>query len=655
MKNPDDGSKPEVAPARSNGERPLQAFTRALLDDLQALERMLESNMLESDVRRIGAEQELFLIDHRMGPAMTSLQVLEKLAHPQVTTELGLFNLEINLTPLSFTGDCLHRLEHEARQLVSKVKRAARGVGSRVLLAGILPTLKQKHLGLDAMTPLPRYHELNRANVEHRGGEFRVQIEGRDSLDTSHDNVMFEACNTSFQLHLQVGASEFAQLYNLAQAVTAPVLAAAANSPVFLQHRLWNETRLALFQQSVDSRSDVQRSRQARPRVVFGDQWVKESILEIYRQDIARFRVFLPESNAPSSLDQLAAGEIPGLAALCRHNGTVYRWNRPCYGITDGVPHLRIEHRVLPAGPTIVDEVANAALFFGLMVALPGEYGDITERLSFDDAKNNFTRAARYGLEARLQWVDGQGHLADQLLLEHLVPLARQGLRAQAVRSNDIDRYLGILEERVRRGQTGSQWAFSSLAGMTEERKREERYLALTASMYENFLAGHPVHEWQLARLPDDHDLARSCRVVEQVMTTDLYTVRPDDLVDLAASLMDWEHIRHVPVEDAHGQLVGLVSHRQLVRLISRGQSPGSEPLAVRDIMALNPLSVHPDTSSLEAIELMRRHRVSCLPVVDSDNKLVGIVTERDFIHVTAKLLHRLLDEVGDDLVEEPG
>ncbi len=626
---------------------PLRAFTKALLDDLEALQILLRSGRFEHGRCRIGAEQELFLVDRRMQPAMASLQVLEKLDTEQVVTELGLFNLEINLSPLDFDGDCLSRMEREAEDLLAEVSRAARTLGIRVLLTGILPTLRKRDLTLDAMTPNPRYRELNRATVEARGGSFRMNIKGLDDLSVTHDNVMFEACNTSFQIHLQVDADQFAPLYNMAQAITAPCIAAATNSPVFLQHRLWHETRLALFQQSVDSRSDFHQARKTPPRVVFGDRWIRESVHEIFRDDIARFRVFIARDTGPSSLELMREGQVPPLKALCMHNGTVYRWNRPCYGLKDGVPHLRIEHRALPAGPTVMDQVSNAAFFYGLMMALPKEYGEIANNLAFDDAKMNVTAAARYGLEAQLRWADGRKHTASDLILNHLLPLAREGLQDKELRNSDIDRYLGTIEERVRSGRTGSQWLLDSLGHMGDRGRPEERYRTVTSAMYERFLEGAPVHRWPLAELEDDWDWLDGYKTVDQMMVTDMFTVRQGDLVDLAANLMDWERIRHVPVEDRDGKLVGLVTNRQLLRLVSRPRSEG--PAAVEEIMVRNPITIQPDTTTVEAIQSMRRNKVSCLPVVDNDGKLMGMVSERDFVHLTAKLLDQMLKHAEKD------
>lgn len=620
----------------------LRAFMRSILDDVHALERMIETGLIESGVRRVGAEQEIFLVDEGFRPKSCVLDLLARLKHPQFTTELAQFNIEANLSPRMLAGRGLFDMETELNGLLQTLRDTAAQVGVKPVLCGILPTLEQSDLGMESMTPIARYRQLNDAMRQMRGGKFKAYIKGLDELSLTHDNVLFEACNTSFQVHFQSGAEEFPRLYNLAQAVTPPVLAAAVNSPVVMRHRLWQETRVALFQQSVDERSETHQRRGRLPRVSFGDRWVNESVLEIFREDIARFRLVLTTELGERSTDVLDRGEIPELKALRLHNGTVYRWNRACYGISEGKAHLRIENRAMPAGPTVRDEIANAAFFFGLMSSLSNQYPDITKVMSFDDCKDNFTAAARQGLKAQFHWVNGRDYTARTLILDQLLPQAREGLQAQKVEASDIELYLGVIEARVTSGQTGSQWLLDSLASM-KKGTQDERYRAVVASTYDQQWSGKPVHEWELARVGGGTDWRSSYRTVGQVMTTDLFTVHPEDVVDLAASVMDWEHIRHVPVEDNEGRLVGLVSHRSLLRLVTRGDD-GAEPVAVREIMKPNPVSVEPETSVLEAIAIMRRNRVSCLPVTN-EGRLVGIVSEHDFLEVAARLFEDKLRE----------
>lgn len=622
----------------------LRAFVKALLEDLRALERMIEGEMFETGIRRVGAEQEMFLVDNVGHPAPVAPEVLAKLQHPQFTTELARFNLEANLTPYVFGDSCLSRMENELQELLAVAREGAAACGANVVLCGILPSLRQSDLGLNNMTPNPRYFALNHAISELRGGKFQTLIKGVDEINVTHDNVMLEACNTSFQLHFQVGPSEFAKLYNVAQLVTAPVLAAATNSPLLLGHRLWRETRIALFQQSVDARSSIHQERGQRTRVSFGDSWVHNSILEIFKEDIARFRVVLATEVPEKALAVLASGHAPLLYALRLHNGTVYRWNRPCYGVMDGIPHLRIENRALPSGPSVVDEVANAAFYFGLMSQLTEEYATIHETMDFDDAKANFLSAARHGLKAQFTWADGRTYTAANLILDELLPKARAGLVRSKIDTGDIDKYLGIIEERVSTTRTGAAWMLSAIAGMGRKGTLDHRQRALVMGLLARQAKGDPVHTWDLATLDETEGWRESYRVVGQFMTTDMFTVRPMDVVDLAIRLMEWHHLRYVPVEDDHGLLVGVVTYRAILRLAGH-VSEAPESIAVSDIMRKNPITATPDTRTVDAIRLMREKKVGCLPIV-RDGKLVGIITETDLVRVASQLLETYLDTV---------
>jgi CBS domain-containing protein len=304
---------------------------------------------------------------------------------------------------------------------------------------------------------------------------------------------------------------------------------------------------------------------------------------------------------------------------------------------------LRIENRALPAGPTVVDEIANAAFFTGLMLALPHEYGDITQRMNFDEAKANFFAAARYDLHAQLTWLDGKTSSAASLIRDHLLPLARQGLSSAGVQTSDIDKYLGIIDERVKTRQTGARWVLQSLQSLETLEPKDLRYREIAARMLQEQKEGKPVHNWEVMSPADHIEWTSSYQTVGQFMSTDLFTVRADDLVDLAASVMDWRHVRHVPVEDDNGQLVGLVTHRALLHLLSRGRRAETEaPLTVRDIMKSDPLTVSSSTPTLEALEIMQSKRVGCLPVVDG-GQLVGILTSYDFLSGSARLFREHL------------
>lgn len=630
-------------------ETKAQVFMKALLEDLRALAFMLEDGRVESGVTRIGAEQEMFLIDRYFRPAPVSLEVLNHANDARLTTEIARFNLEANLTPLEIENNCFTRLEQELTTLIELARTSAATQGADVLLSGILPTLQRSDLTLDNLTPVARYHQLNRGVIGLRGGPLSIHIKGLDELQLTHDNIMMESCNTSFQVHFQSSPREFVNHYNVAQAITAPLLAAAVNSPLLFGRRLWQETRVALFQHSTDERSRTQLARNQPTRVSFGDRWLRDSVVELFHDQITRFRTIMITQPDENPFAVLARGETPLLSALRMHNGTVWRWNRACYGVTAGVPHLRIENRALPSGPTIVDEIANAAFFAGLMLVLPEAYGAIANRMSFDDAKLNFFRAARHGLDAHFQWIDGHNHSAVSLILDELLPLAHEGLASSGVLKGDIDKYLGIIEERAQSRQTGARWIMNSLVSFGDSAAKDSSQRRLATAMLANQKQGQPVHRWPIAEGIDSETWEYGYRTIGQFMSTDLFTVSPDDLIDFAASVMDWRHIRHVPVEDRDGRLVGLVTHRGLLRLLTSGANRELKPITVQEIMVKDPVTVSPATSSLEAMELMRRHRVGCLPVVEGD-QLVGIVTSYDFLEASARLFQQHLKEHTEEI-----
>jgi CBS domain-containing protein len=620
----------------------LRIFVRRLLNDLRALDKMIADGVIESGARRIGAEQELFLVNQNWRVAPVSLEILQRLTDPHFTTEIAQFNLEINLDPILFGGNCLSKMEKRLNALISRARAAARSCGAEVVLTGILPTIRKSDLELSNMTPKPRYFALNSALARLRGGPYEFRVNGTDELIMKHDSWMLEACCTSFQVHFQAGSEEFANLYNVAQVATAPVLAAAANAPLLFGKRLWRETRIPLFEQSIDTRQ-ASNLRERSSRVSFGRRWVKNSVMELFEEDLARFRVLLGAPIDEEPLAMLREGRIPELQALRVYNSTVWRWNRPCYGITDGAPGLRIEARAFPAGPTVVDEVANAAFFFGLMNGLANEHRDITDAIQFDDAKSNFHAAARFGLDAQLTWLGGEVLPTRDLICGRLLPLAREGLLEAGILSADVDRYLGVIDERVKSGRTGSQWMLSSFSGLRKEATKDEALTALTAATVARQIEGKPVHKWTPARATEGSMSKQTHLCVEEFMTTDLFTVHEDEAVDLVANLMDWKRIRHIPVENEQGTLVGLVSCFEVLRQLESGISEGADQsVPVGAIMVRDPLTVPPETPTLDAIMLMRREKVDCLPVV-KDGRLVGILTERDFIDVAARLLEQKL------------
>lgn len=620
-----------------------RAAMQHVLNDLSALDLMLERGMIESGVRRIGAEQELALVRGDFDPAPVGPEVLGALNEPKATTEIGRFNMEFNLSPAALEGPVLGRMEREILELLTRARVAAHAHGAQPILIGILPTLQQEHLTRDFITPKPRYFALDERITKARGGAYNIRIKGIDELKFTHDNVLVEGLNTSFQLHYQVDPESFALAYNTAQLITAPCLAAAANSAVLFGKRLWHETRIAIFEQAVDtSGADMPSQRDVLKRVRFGERWVEDSVLEIYRDDVVRFRSLFSAGQEEDAIGMVERGEVPKLYGLQTHNSTVYRWNRPCYGITDGRPHLRIENRVLPAGPSVGDEVANAALWFGLMVQLPKVYPDLTQRMPFEHARANFVASARNGLHFKMHWFDDSSVSVRDLLLDELIPLAKTGLRSCGVDEGDIDHYLGLLVARVASGRNGARWMLDSVARIHEHGTRAERLSTLTAATISRQNSGLAVHEWSLPDLGEGGCWTQHYGRVGQYMKTDLFTVQEDELIDLAASIMDWERIRHVPVEDEQNNLVGLVSYRSILRTVAdpklRGRLREGGSVAVSEIMHRDPVTATPETTTLDAIALMREHGASCLPVVKA-RKLVGLVTEHDFMRIAGQLL----------------
>jgi CBS domain-containing protein len=622
-----------------------RSFMRALLNDLRALERMLQEDRFERGVSRIGAEQELFLVDRAYHPAPGALDLLQRLDDPHFTTELGLFNLEINADPQPLGGDGLARMEAQLAGLVGKLRGEAEKIELTPVLAGILPTIGKGDLGLDNMVPNPRYLTLSRAMNNARGEAFDFSIRGLDDLTVRHDSVMVEACNASFQVHLQLADPDrFAQSYNLAQLLLAPVLASSTNASVLFGRRLWAETRIALFEQACDIRTPGMHLRESAGRVSFGQQWLRGNIHSLYRENIARFRALVGAEIADDPFADLDAGRAPELKALRLHNGTVYRWNRGCYGISEnGQAHLRIELRVLPSGPTIADEVASGALWLGLMSELGATVEDVTQHIDFDHARANLYAAARSGLGARLMWLDGEEVLAQTLLLDHLLPLAESGLRRAGVDEGAIGRYLGILDKRVRTLHTGSRWMLDSLASMKNRGNQNARLTALTAAMIARQKTDAVVADWPLARFEENDSQRTTFHKVSQHMTTDVFTVCPDDPVELVDKLMQWERIRYVLVEDEKGRLVGLVTQRAILRHLTDAVRGGmslqdAESVPVSSIMRRELITVTPDTRTSDATALLRSHRIGCLPVVQ-DGYIVAVVTEEDFVNLASKVI----------------
>lgn len=628
----------------ADSQEEVQRFMKYVLKDIRALKKMLsEDGWFEKKPIRIGAEQELCLVDRHSKASPRNMEVLDKLDDENFTTEFAKFNLEINLDPLEFKGDCLTQMENQLQQKIDKVRKVVEEMGGEILLTGILPTIRKADVDLKNLTPLQRYRALCKAINKLRGGDFDLRIQGMDELLMKFDSPLLEACNTGFQVHLQVTPEEFVRKYNIAQAITAPVLAGAVGSPIFFGKRLWSETRIALFQQSVDTRTVGDHLRESSPRVTFGNEWVNESILEIFQEDTARYRVMLSSEVTEDVEKLLEEGIPPSLNALQVHNGTVYRWNRPCYGVSNGKAHLRIENRVFPSGPTVTDEMANAAFWLGLLNKMEDYHKDIREVMDFDDARMNFIAASKMGLDTKFRWVNNRRINAVDLITEELLPIAREGLQKVNIRKGDIDSYLGIIEERVSSGQTGANWIINNYSSLMKENSSKEQTLAaITTAMIKNQKKGEPVHKWGRARMEDLEHWQPSSLIVEEFMTTDLFTVQKDDIIEFVSELIDWRRIRYVPVEDEKNHLVGLVTMRMIFKEYSKFFNNEEDvPQTVDEIMIRNPITVHPEASIMEAMDIMDSQKIGCLPVV-KNNRLVGIITEQNYMTIAGRLLRLL-------------
>lgn len=633
-----------------SGRKDIDANTRLLLRDMKALEYMLENQWFNEAPIHIGAEQEMCIVDPYCKPLPASLEILSKLNDKSFTTEIAKFNLEVNMDPLPFEGSCFGTLEQAVEQKLINLRKIGEELDFDVVITGILPTLRKSDLEIDQLTPLPRYHALIKAIKKMRGSMYELKIRGLDELNVKHDSALLEACNTSFQVHLQVRPDDFVRKYNIAMAVAAPVLAIATNSPMLFGKRLWSETRIALFQQSVDTRRVAEHFRDRSNRVTFGTHWLKGSIMDLYREDLVRFRPMLMSNGDRDVMEMLQDDITPKLSSMMTHNSTVYRWNRACYGISDnGKPHLRIENRILPAGPTVADEVANAAFWLGLVEGIAQEYGDITGHMAFDDARSNFVSACFAGLDTELSWFGGQKLSASRLIADELLPLARQGLRSRQVADEDIDRYLGIIEARNDSKRTGARWMLESFARLDREVMKDEKAATITSSMIRQQWCGKPVHEWDLAGRNDSREWSADSMLVEEFMTREVFTVEKDDIPELAANMMDWQKIRFVPVEDKKGKLVGLLSARKVLRyLLDKNDQHSQEVNSVADLMIKDPVTISPDKTVAEAMRSMKKNRAACLPVVKNNN-LVGIISEGNFLNVTASLLNVLDNQINNE------
>ncbi len=473
------------------------AYRQKVRTSLDVFAQMLSEARFDFELPMTGLEIELNLVDERAEPAMRNAEVLAAIADPSFQTELGQFNIEINVAPRRLAGDGFTGFEEQVRASLNAADTKAREVGARLVMIGILPTLRREHLTFQSLSANPRYALLNEQIFAARGEDLTIAIDGVERLATTADTVAPEAACTSTQFHLQVSPDDFAAYWNSAQAIAGVQVALGANSPYLFGKELWQETRIPLFEQSTDTRSEEIKAQGVRPRVWFGERWIT-SVFDLFEENVRFFPALLPICEAEDPAQTLARGDIPKLAELRLHNGTIYRWNRPVYDVVHDRPHLRVENRVLPAGPTVVDIIANGAFYFGLVRALADAERPVWSQMSFSAAEENFHKAACDGINAQQFW-PGLGYLpATELVLRRLLPMAYQGLDAWGVAADERDRLLAIIQQRCLTVRNGASWQVETVRRL-EERDALDRSEALHTmlSLYiDHMHTNTPVHEW---------------------------------------------------------------------------------------------------------------------------------------------------------------
>ncbi|HET6153253.1 MAG TPA: glutamate--cysteine ligase [Marmoricola sp.] len=457
---------------------------------------MLRQAQFDAADPMTGLEIEFNLVDEDGHPALKNAEALAAIANPLFQTELGQFNLEINVAPRRLGEGGVAGFEQNLRRSLNDAEERANLVGAHLVMIGVLPTLQAGHLGPSTISPNPRYQLLSDQILNARGEDIAISINGVERLDTTADSIMPEAACTSTQLHVQVSPEDFAPYWNASQAIAGVQLALGANSPYLLGRELWSETRIPLFEQATDTRSDELKAQGVRPRVWFGERWIT-SIFDLFEENVRYFPALLPITEDEDPLAVLEAGGTPELPELRLHNGTIYRWNRPIYDVADGTPHLRVENRVLAAGPTVLDTMANAAFYFGLARALAGDERPLWSQMSFSAAEENFHVAARDGIDAQVYW-PGVGQVAaTELTLRRLLPQAYAGLEAWGVDGAEASRLLGVIEARCTLGRNGASWYRDQVRAREASGADRDEALRLTLLDYrERMHSNEAVHTW---------------------------------------------------------------------------------------------------------------------------------------------------------------
>ncbi|HST47336.1 glutamate-cysteine ligase family protein [Jatrophihabitans sp.] len=475
-----------------------QSYREKVRRCLDVFARMLTESKFDFERPMTGLEIEFNLIGAKHDPAMRNAAVLQAIANPDFQTELGQFNIEINVPPRQLAGTTMRELETALRASLNDAEERSRSQGTHIVMIGILPTLTAADLTHDVLSANARYALLNQQIFAARGEDLHIAIDGPERLSTYADSIAPEAACTSVQFHLQVSPQDYARNWNAAQSIAGVQLALGANSPFLFGKELWRETRIALFEQATDTRPAELKSQGVRPRVWFGERWIN-SIFDQFEENVTYFPALLPICEDEDPVQVLERGDTPRLQELRMHNGTIYRWNRPVYDVYRGKPHLRVENRVLPAGPTVVDILANGAFYYGLLRMLAEEDRPVWTRMSFAAAEDNFYAGARHGINAHLYW-PGLGEVpATELVLRRLLPMAYQGLDRWGVDPAVRDRLLGIIEQRCTSHVNGAEWQVQTFHRLDDEKRpldRRDSLREMLGRYVEHMHSNEPVHTW---------------------------------------------------------------------------------------------------------------------------------------------------------------
>ena len=606
------------------GEKEEIEFIHQLTKDIELLENLISNNNLEK-YDRIGAEQEFCIIDENFRANPINEKLVKKVKKHGFVTEIAKFNMELNIEPIDLMANSLNKMEKVLLNKMDIVTEIAKKYNSDIILTGILPTVRKYDLRFQNITNNPRYFDLCNAISQSRGEKYKIRISGIDELIFQHDSPLIEGCNTGFQFHLQIDPKIFHKMYNFAQLIAAPVLATSVNSPMLFGKRLWNETRIAVFQQATDTRIIGNYHLESLPRVTFGNGWIKKSLIEIFKEDITRYKILLKSLQNKTKRDNK---KLPKLNALTLHNSTVYRWNRPCYGIYKKKPSIRIENRMLPAGPTIVDQVANSTFWLGLLMFYKNsDIDELDKIMKFDDARINFYSAAQQGIDATFRWFNGKRIEARKLILNELIPKAAIGLSAININPKDIDKYLNIIKERTRTRKNGSRWIIDSYDQLTAKFSKQNALTTITSEIINYQKNNQPVHTWEI---PKNSVVINnpSKLLIEECMERDISSIYENDTLDLAYTINTWTKKNYMVVVNKKGELTGILDESVFNNKILVNKK---DQIVIKNIMNKKVVTLNPDTSIENALAIMENKDTNTLPVTE-DKLFIGMIEKKNLI-----------------------